>query len=117
MCHRSEREQPKRFTDCFLSFSCTGPGINKAQLLIEQQEDKKALLANGSKQHEANGTNPIYDTGLGSGDEIPPDYAEVVTYEEIGVQVNLKKKKTASEDKSNVSEKEQDTSPEETTHM
>ncbi|XP_071786078.1 NPC intracellular cholesterol transporter 1-like [Asterias amurensis] len=94
-----------------------GPGINKAQLLIEQQEDKKALLANGSKQHEANGTNPIYETGLGSGDEIPPDYAEVVTYEEIGVQVNLKKKKTASEDKSNESEKEQDTSPEETTHM
>jgi multidrug efflux pump subunit AcrB len=77
-----------------------GPPVNKAQLLYEQDEERKKLLVRNTKQEEAN----MYDNTALSGDELddqPPAYMYTISHDEVGVQTSpaQKKKKMAEEDR------------------
>ncbi|XP_022084057.1 LOW QUALITY PROTEIN: Niemann-Pick C1 protein-like [Acanthaster planci] len=79
-----------------------GPPVNKAQLLYEQDEERKKLLVRPTKQEEAGETN-MYDNTALSSDELndqPPPYMYTVPHDEVGVQTSpgLKRKMT-KEDK------------------
>ncbi|XP_038067706.1 NPC intracellular cholesterol transporter 1-like [Patiria miniata] len=86
-----------------------GPPVNKAQLLHEQDEERKKLLANSSKQQEAH----MYDNVALSADELddkPPAYMYTVSYEEAGVQTSLgrKSKKAKKAKEAQESDEEED---------